>query len=145
MNQQSLIEQIKALPAGDIIRQGDKALSAQNKALIASAYLSIMGKTVRECSCKSRYTDALTEILLHLNHLRIMANNYELKAGKLIWLNNDPYSNSNLTDDIAREWCAQHPELVEIYFQRWENESPKETTATTAPANKPKAKPKKKA
>lgn len=140
MEQQSLIEQIKALPAGDIIRQGDKALSAQNKALIASAYLSLLGKTVRECSCKSRYTDALTEILLHINYLRIMANNYELKAGKLIWLNNDPYSNSNLTDDIAREWCTQHPELVEIYFQRWENEESKETTA-----NKPKAKPKKKA
>lgn len=140
MEQQSLIEQIKALPAGDIIRQGDNALSAQNKALIASAYLSLLGKTVRECSCKSRYTDALTEILLHINNLRIMANNYELKAGKLIWLNNDPYSNSNLTDDIAREWCTQHPELVEIYFQRWENEESKETTA-----NKPKAKPKKKA
>lgn len=132
-----LISQIEALPVEAASRVGDSAFTAQDKAVITAAYLGIYDRPVKECSCKHRYFDALMEIRMYLKIKKRSNMKYELKAGRLIWVNGDPYSNANLTDEIAEKWCAQHADLVDVYFQR--------TPAEPAePAEETKLKPKKK-
>jgi hypothetical protein len=48
--------------------------------------------------------------------------NYELKAGRLIWVDNTPYSNANLTDETAEKWRKMHENEMDIYFHRYPTE-----------------------
>lgn len=139
MIDQQLISQIEALPVEAASRVGDSAFTAQDKAVITAAYLGIYDKPVKECSCKHRYFDALMEIRMYLKIKKRSNMKYELKAGRLIWHEGDPYSNANLTDEVAEKWCAQHADLVDVYFQRYET-----GTATEPKETETKLKPKKK-
>ena len=124
---EALIRQIEALPIERALSVGDSALTTEDKAVIDTAYLAIRGKAVKRCSCKNRYTDALMELRLELGiKKRTPMKNYELKAGRLIWIDGNPYSNANLTDEVAERWRRSHSEHVETYFQRYPEEIPAE-------------------
>lgn len=92
------------------------ALSADDKALIAYLYREIVGKPIKNCRCKNKYSDALTEIYRRIKtEERNMARSkYELKAGVIIMLKGDttPYTNDNLTDKVAKQFLKEHPAAV---------------------------------
>lgn len=120
---QELIEEIRALPLEIIARSGDIVLTEDQKKSISSAYYEVTGKRVKKCSCKHRYADALIELSIMLNLKKtIIMKNYELISGRLIEVDGNPYSNANLTDEVAKKWCDLHPELVDVYFQRLPSE-----------------------
>lgn len=119
----SLIATLEALPIDKALRMGDAAFTTEDKAVINTALISIRGKGVKECACRNRYTDALVELYAELNIKRKKTmKNYELKAGRLIWVENSPYSNANLTDEIAEKWRKMHENEMDVYFHRYPTE-----------------------
>lgn len=137
---ESLISKMESLPLEAAVRAGDSVFSQADKAAINAAYSDLFSKNVKDCSCGHRYIDAAMEIIAALKiKSRSMNRKYELKAGRLIWVDNNPYSNANLTDEVSAKWCAEHPDLIAINFQRWEDP----TTEKPQTALKPKKKAKK--
>lgn len=119
----SLIATLEALPIDKALRMGDAAFTTEDKAAINAALISIRGKGVKDCACRNRYTDALVELYAELGiKRRKTMKNYELKAGRLIWVDNTPYSNANLTDEIAEKWRKMHENEMDVYFHRYPTE-----------------------
>ena len=106
MRRSELIRRIEALPAGRAFTLGDSALTEDERQLVSLAYMTILGKEVRQCSCRNRYSDALMEIIAHTKKERLKKMKYELKAGALIYVDGKHYSNANLTDEAAEKWRA---------------------------------------
>lgn len=116
----SLIERLRAMPIDTAVTTGDGVFSKEDKAAIEVAYFSIMGKGVKKCSCRHRYADALMEIFTELNiKPRKTMTKYEMKAGRLIWLDDEPLTPANINDKKAAKWCKLHPERVEEVFSRY--------------------------
>lgn len=119
----SLIATLEALPIDKALRMGDAAFTTEDKAAINAALISIRGKGVKDCACRNRYADALVELYAELGIKRKKTmKNYELKAGRLIWVDNTPYSNANLTDEIAEKWRKMHENEMDVYFHRYPTE-----------------------
>jgi hypothetical protein len=119
----SLIATLEALPIDKALRMGDAAFTSEDKAVINTALISIRGKGVKDCACRNRYTDALVELYAELGlKKRKTMKNYELKAGRLIWVDNTPYSNANLTDEMAEKWRKMHENEMDVYFHRYPTE-----------------------
>lgn len=119
----TLIATLEALPIDKALRMGDAAFTSEDKAAINAALISIRGKGVKDCACRNRYTDALVELYAELNIKRKKTmKNYELKAGRLIWVDNTPYSNANLTDETAEKWRKTHENEMDVYFHRYPTE-----------------------
>lgn len=119
----TLIATLEALPIDKALRMGDAAFTTEDKAVINTALISIRGKGVKDCACRNRYTDTLVELYAELNIKRKKTmKNYELKAGRLIWVDNTPYSNANLTDEIAEKWRKMHENEMDVYFHRYPTE-----------------------
>ncbi len=91
--------------------RGDCVFSVEDKTLIEEAYQSLLHRSVRRCNCKSRYADALVELLSHIKKTKNM-NKYILKAGALIWLGNDCYTRHNITDEVAKRYLELHPDAT---------------------------------
>lgn len=120
MIDKTLIDKIKAMPTDRAVTMGDGVLTKEDKAAIDAAYFSIKGKAIRKCSCRHRYADALMEIITELN-IKPKKNmtKYEMKAGRLIWLDDEPLTPANITDKKAAKWCKLHPERVAEVFSRY--------------------------
>lgn len=120
MLDKSLIDKIKAMPIDRAITMGDGVLTREDKAAIEAAYFSVKGKRIKRCSCKHRYADALLEVIteLKIKPKRKMSK-YEMRAGCLIWLDNNPLTAANITDKLAARWCKLHPERVADIFSRY--------------------------
>lgn len=120
MLEESLIERLRAMPIDTAVTTGDGVFSKEDKAAIEVAYFSIMGKAVKKCSCRHRYADALMEIFTELNiKPRKTMTKYEMKAGRLIWLDDEPLTPANINDKKAAKWCKLHPERVAEIFSRY--------------------------
>lgn len=116
----SLIERLRAMPIDKAVTTGDGVFSREDKAAIEVAYFSIKGKAIRKCSCRHRYVDALMEIFTELNikPLKTMKK-YIMKAGFLIWLDDEPLTPANITDKKAAKWCKLHPDRVAEVFSQY--------------------------
>lgn len=114
-----LMTRMEALPLEMAVRMGDKAFTEDEKAFIRDLYFKTTGRQVRKCACRHILTDAVMELRSILNIKRRKDMDYELKSGVLIWVDNNPYSNANLTDKIAERWCVEHPQYIEDYFNRY--------------------------
>lgn len=137
----STLERINLLPRAQAISVGDSVFNEEQRRFIAEVYKSLLGKDIKNCSCRHRYSDALEEICFTLKIKTKMNRKYLLKAGMLIWIGTDCYSNYNLTDEVAEKYLAMHPEAREKEFQRWpdeneEQEKPKPEEPTQAPEPK---------
>lgn len=120
MMDDSLIERIKAMPIDRAVTMGDGVLTREDKAAIEAAYFSIKGEAIRRCSCRHRYADALMEIITELNikPKKNMAK-YTMRAGFLIWLDDEPLTPANINDKKAAKWCKLHPERVAEVFSQF--------------------------
>lgn len=116
------LERINLLPRAQAISVGDSAFTEEQRQFIAEVYKSLLGKTIPNCSCRHRYSDALEEICITLKIKHTMRK-YQLKAGMVIWVGTDCYSNVNLTDEIAKAYLEKFPQAREKEFQAWPNEN----------------------
>lgn len=122
---ESIVRRIYLLPRAQAISAGDSVFSAEDRQFIAELYSSLLGKSIRQCSCRHKYSDALEEIcnLLRLKKMKQKKCNYLLYGGVIIWIGTECYSNHNLTDEVARQYLSMHPEAREKEFQSWPEES----------------------
>ena len=134
-------ERLRALPVAQAVTGGDSAFTEADRQLIDEVYQQLFGKSVRKCSCKNRYSDALMEILSTLKISRNMKEQkYRLKAGPVIWLDNDCYNRHNLTDEVAKEYLKLHPDAVNLFEAIPEPEPEKAEEAPKAEETKKKTK-----
>lgn len=129
MNEE-LVKRLNLLPRVQAISTGDSVFNAEQRQLIAEAYKDLLGKEIPNCSCRHRYSDALEEICLKfkIKITSTMKCKYQLKAGVIIWIGTDCYSNHNLTDEVAEEYLRRFPEAREKEFQAWPQEDPKDNS-----------------
>lgn len=90
---------------------------ASHKSELNALYHEICGKSLPNCKCVNRMDDAIIEIYLKLKDPKIMEiMEKKAKLVKGVYLIHVPnfdgtiYNNSNLTDEVALAFLAQHPE-----------------------------------
>lgn len=110
------LKSVLSLPAAKAAAEGDSAFSEDDRRLIEEASRAILGKNVRECSCKNRYSDALLEIISTLKLSRKMKEHkYMLKGGVVIWIGTDCYTRHNITDKVAKQYLKMHPDAEKLF------------------------------
>lgn len=90
---------------------GDLALVNER---IARLYSAVCHKTIRRCNCNNKYRDALYEIYYTLksyeNNMEEFNTTARLVNGVVLFVDGKHYSNSNLTDEVARTFLARFPQ-----------------------------------
>jgi len=92
--------------------------SSADRELIKELYHVILGKTLRNTGCQNCYHDAVIELALFVRNAtkKEMAT---LKAGAIIacptFHGGQIYTNSNLTDEVAREYLAAFPKRSDLF------------------------------
>lgn len=83
------------------------------KERIDRLYWAVCRKHLRKCRCKDKYRDALLEIyaklMYHKKTNKRMAQARLVNGVVLQWQGNH-YTNSNLTDEVARQFLASFPQ-----------------------------------
>jgi len=96
------------------------------KERIDRLYWAVCHKHLRTCKCKDKYKDALVEIyaklMYHKKTNTTMAHSRLVNGVVLQW-KGAHYTNSNLTDEVAREFLASFPQRKD-----WFAELPSATT-----------------
>lgn len=111
-----MIKRIKSLPVAQAMSAGDSAFSEDDRRLIEEASRAILGKNVRECSCKHRYSDNLLEIISKLKlSINMKEHKYMLKGGVVIWIGTDCYTRHNITDKVAKQYLKMHPDAEKLF------------------------------
>lgn len=95
----------------------DSVFSDSDRETIETLHLEEFGKPVRVCKCHDRYTDAVIALYHQLKKRGTMAKEqrYQLRAGVIIWVGTDVYSNVNITDKIAEAYLKKHPEHKKLF------------------------------
>lgn len=95
----------------------DSVFSPQQKGWISRLHREEFGEPVRECGCKNKYTDAVTQLYLKLRRRGQTEeeSKYHLRAGVIVWIGTECYSRHNITDAIAKEYLEKHPEDAQLF------------------------------
>lgn len=86
---------------------------------VAMLYLSVLGKTIRNCNCRDKYSDAFIEVYNYLKRNGKMKEKSDarLLAGVVIHdlANNKIYTNENLTDEVAADYLKRFPNAKSLF------------------------------
>lgn len=92
------------------------------KERIERLYKTILHKPLRKCKCKNVLADALIEIYSKIKYYKTNEKTMEqykaqakLVKGVILQVENNHYTNANLTDDIARKFLAEHPNRTDWF------------------------------
>jgi hypothetical protein len=78
---------------------------------IDALYWAMCRKHLPNCKCRDRVADALAEIYHNIKKgINMSVNKATLRRGVLIWHKGKPYTVSNITDEVAREYLAEYPQ-----------------------------------
>lgn len=98
------------------LSRADKPYSSAEEYQIAKLYTEVTGRTVRDCNCKDKWSDAIYEALHYIKTNGKMKEkcNYRLLRGVVIHVSGSSvvYTNDNLTDEVARKFLAENPNAV---------------------------------
>lgn len=108
---------------------------------IAKLYAVVCRKQLRQCGCKNILDDAMFEIYAKLkkyeNDMDTINTHARLVNGVVLPWKGNHYTNSNLTDKVAREFLAAFPQRRD-----WFAELPEEEQKAEAPENSAQVAPK---
>lgn len=118
----------------DLRGLADTGSLAVAKERVEKLYFAVLGKHLRRCRCRNILQDALLEIYTKLrkNDKKTMDPNKataKLVNGVVIFWKGNHYTNSNLTDEVAREFLASFPQRKD-----WFATLPSATTAKAVTA-----------
>lgn len=96
------------------------AFSDSEKSDIESMYTEVLDKKFIKTSCNDCYKDAVFEIYAYLKKNGKMKEKtvYRLKNGVLLQMgfgSGEFFTNSNLTDEAAEKYLAEHPENINFF------------------------------
>lgn len=98
------------------------AFSSFEKQQIEELYMEVLHKTVRDCNCEDRFSDALIETYNYLTTNGKMKEtcDYKLRAGVVLQIfgSSNVYTNDNLTNEVAESYLKQFPEKT-VHFEKW--------------------------
>lgn len=97
--------------------------------------LVVLGRPVKVCDCKNRHHDAVLEMLRVVKRKMTMASDYILKAGVVIVEDNNPYTNANLTNEVAEAFLKRKPGATGLFIHIPKKVAPKKV-ATPKKGNK---------
>jgi hypothetical protein len=90
------------------------------KERIDHLYWAVCRKHLRKCNCKDKYKDALLEIYAKLTyHQKTNTSMAQAKLvrGVVLQWQGSHYTNSNLTDEVARDFLASFPQRKDWFAQ----------------------------
>lgn len=101
---------------------------------IASLYVAVMHKSLRNCRCKNILQDAMLEIYAKLQQSNKMEINAKarLVAGVVLQWESKHYTNANLNDEVARAFLAKYPQRKNWFAVLPSATSSKEVVAEVA-------------
>ena len=84
---------------------------------IESLYEIVFGRKIRECRCKDRLADAIIEMSVYLKKNTMLRSEvqHKLKNGVVITWENNPYTNANLTDEVAVAFLKRFPMASNLF------------------------------
>lgn len=95
------------------------AFSDAERTEIIFLYKEILGRPLKECNCKNRFSDALIEIYSYLKKYQRMKEkcDYRLKAGVVIQIfgKAEVYTNDNLTNKVAKAYLKRYPTATSLF------------------------------
>ena len=88
---------------------------ASLKGRIDALYFAVCGKHLRKCNCKNVEMDAIVEIhrklkMYESKKIDMTQAQARLVRGVVLQWKGNHYTNSNLTDEVAREFLASFPQ-----------------------------------
>lgn len=88
------------------------AALAPYRGRIARLYEVVCKKKLKKCRCRNIYSDTIAEIYYKLKTAKTMDNvsKSRLVNGVVIFVDGQHYSNSNLTDEVARKFLSSFPQ-----------------------------------
>lgn len=101
----------------------DEGFSSSDRLFLQEASIAVLGKPVRNTSCKDCYRDAYLEIMYKLKKLGTMPKEkkFYLRAGVLLHYAGGMYVNENLTDEIAMDAINDNRARLELFQKTPDN------------------------
>lgn len=96
------------------------ALTEEDRLSIEQLYTQIMPKAfVRRSGCNDCYKDALIELQIKIKNSGMKKQKYRLRNGVLLFdhESKEYYTNSNLTDKIAKAYLKKHPDEAKLFAE----------------------------
>ena len=116
-----MTEQEALAELNDLRGLADTGSLAVAKERVEKLYFAVLGKHLRRCRCRNILQDALLEIYTKLRKKdkKTMDPNKataKLVNGVVIFWKGNHYTNSNLTDEVAREFLASFPQRKDWFY-----------------------------
>lgn len=101
----------------------DDGFSSSDRLFIRDMSVAILGRPVRNTSCKDCYRDAYLEIMHKLKKLGTMPKEkkFSLRAGVLLHYAGEVYVNDNLTDEIAMDALNDNMNRIDLFQKTPDN------------------------
>lgn len=101
----------------------DDGFSSSDRLFLQEASIAILGRPVRNTSCKDCYRDAFIEIRYKLKKLGTMPKEkkFYLRAGVLLHYKGECYVNDNLTDEIAMDAINDNRGRLDLFQKTPDN------------------------
>lgn len=95
----------------------DEGFSSSDRLFLRDLSVAVLGRPVRNTSCKDCYRDAYIEISVKLKRLGAMPKEkkFYLRAGVLLHFAGGMYVNENLTDDIALDALNDNRNRLDLF------------------------------
>jgi hypothetical protein len=109
---------------------------------IDALYFAVCGKHLRKCNCKNVEMDAIVEIhrklkMYESKKIDMTQAQARLVNGVVLQWKGNHYTNSNLTDEVAREFLAAFPVRKDWFAVLPPTEEPKAEVSEEQPAKAP--------
>lgn len=107
----------------DMRSRFDDGFSSSDRLFIRDMSVAILGRPVRNTSCKDCYRDAYLEIMHKLKNLGTMPKEkkFSLRAGVLLHYAGEVYVNDNLTDEIAMDALNDNMNRIDLFQKTPDN------------------------
>lgn len=101
----------------------DDGFSSSDRLFLQEASIAILGRPVRNTSCKDCYRDAFIEIMCKLKKIGTMPKEkkFYLRAGVLLHFAGECFVNENLTDEIAMDAINDNRGRLDLFQKTADN------------------------
>lgn len=112
----------KAVGKLELLRGKGSSLTDSDKREIEALHEQVLDRPLTRTSCSSCYEDAVIMLLLYIRKNGKFKEkcSFKLKNGVLLqpeFGSSEFYTNDNLTDKVAREYLAKHPDNINLFAE----------------------------
>lgn len=106
-----------------------RALTEEDKALVAEIYTRAYKENLPNCNCADKYSDALVKLSIYYrNHSEYIVSAYTMPRGVVFLLDGVAYTAANLTDEVAERLLGEN-EQAKKFISKIEQKVKKKAVA----------------